>query len=177
MTELEHEHVRRRHGKWSVSGVPHKGWNCIDVEDLGSPGETCEMCEYQIIRYVHVMTHAKYPRELRVGCVCAGHMEEDLRAARDREQTKRNESNRRTNWLSLKGWKISRNGNPYINKDDFNVVVYRTSNGLWRGRITRKITDETQSTRRYRTEEAAKLAAFDIKCRWEQNRNDDPFEF
>ncbi|GHV93821.1 hypothetical protein AGMMS50293_01410 [Spirochaetia bacterium] len=40
-------------GKWSEPGVPYKGWTCIDVEDIEEPCLTCEMCESQLIRYVH----------------------------------------------------------------------------------------------------------------------------
>ena len=39
-------------GKWSQAGVPHKGWIWVDIEDLGEPSATCEMCETQEIRYV-----------------------------------------------------------------------------------------------------------------------------
>lgn len=48
-------------GKWSMPGVPHKGWTCIDIEDLGAPDAVCEMCERQDIRYVHAMEHPDYP--------------------------------------------------------------------------------------------------------------------
>ena len=43
------------------------------------------MCEKQAIRFVHVMTHPDYPEALNCGCVCSGHMEEDLVGARKRE--------------------------------------------------------------------------------------------
>ena len=72
-------------GKWTQPGVPHKGWVCVDIEDLGSPDHICEMCEIQDVRYVHVMEHANYAETLRVGCICAGHMEENLVGARLRE--------------------------------------------------------------------------------------------
>jgi hypothetical protein len=58
----------RPRGKWSDPGIPHKGWECIDFEDLDEPSETCEMCEFQTIRYVHVMRHPEYPSPLRCGC-------------------------------------------------------------------------------------------------------------
>jgi hypothetical protein len=38
----------------------------------------CEMCESQTIRYVQHMEHPDYPDVLKVGCICAGHMEENL---------------------------------------------------------------------------------------------------
>lgn len=48
-------------GKWSQRDVPHKGWTCVRVDDLGEPSVTCEMCEFQAIRYVHHMSHPEYP--------------------------------------------------------------------------------------------------------------------
>jgi hypothetical protein len=77
----------RATGKWKVPGVPHKGWTCIDTEDLmEGHSETCEMCEVQEIRFVHIMEHPGYPGSLRCGCVCAGHLEANYKAARDRER-------------------------------------------------------------------------------------------
>jgi hypothetical protein len=40
-------------GKWSEPGVPHRGWNCIDIHDVGEPSHLCEMCESQMVRYIH----------------------------------------------------------------------------------------------------------------------------
>ena len=62
-------------GKWSTGNVPHKGWACVGVEDLGEPGQICEMCETQDIRYIHYMEHPEYSHILEVGCVCAENME------------------------------------------------------------------------------------------------------
>ena len=58
-----------------MPGVPHKGWFCVDLEDLGDILGTCEMCETQSIRYVHHMEHHDYPDVLGVGRVCAEKME------------------------------------------------------------------------------------------------------
>lgn len=66
------ETTSRATGKWSQPGVPHKGWTCLDIEDLGEPSATCEMCEAQEIRYVHHMEHPNYSGSLGCGCVCAG---------------------------------------------------------------------------------------------------------
>jgi hypothetical protein len=33
----EEEVVAAKRGKWSAAGVPHKGWVCVDIEDLGEP--------------------------------------------------------------------------------------------------------------------------------------------
>lgn len=52
-------------GLWNVEGVPHKGWKCIGVADLGEyvaadeeiEYAQCEMCGKESIRYVHSMKH------------------------------------------------------------------------------------------------------------------------
>jgi hypothetical protein len=73
-------------GKWSRAGVPHKGWVCVDNDDVGKDNlEVCEMCETAEVRYVQVMTNPQWEGELRVGCVCAGRMMEDYAGAQRRE--------------------------------------------------------------------------------------------
>jgi hypothetical protein len=147
-------------GMWTQPGVPHKGWTCVDIEDVGSPDHVCEMCEVQDVRYVHVMEHANYGETLRVGCICAGHMEENLVGARLREDAFKASRSRRDRWLS-RSWRTSRAGNQYLNTDGFNVVVYPVSNGFG-ARIEQRETEwGRMSKRRYATEEHAKLAAFD----------------
>jgi hypothetical protein len=110
-------------GKWSQPGVPHKGWSCIGIDDLRCTSSLCEMCETQEIRYVHRMKHPEYPEVLDCGCVCAGNMEEDVIAARYRESALRSLADKRDRW-ALGKWKISRNGNSYVNKDGYSVVLF-----------------------------------------------------
>lgn len=82
---------------WNKEGVPHRGWRCIDVEDLADlvdgteeiPYEQCEMCGNERIRFVHLMQHPDYPHELRVGCVCAEKMSDDYVNPRKAEDTLR----------------------------------------------------------------------------------------
>ncbi len=75
---------------WKRNDVPHEGWTCEGVIDLGALVGTCRMCGKQIIRYVHVMRHPEYPRTIGAGCVCAGRMEGDPEAARLRENAFKN---------------------------------------------------------------------------------------
>src|SRR6266853_1101985 len=87
----ENAAVSQGRGKWSKAGVPHKGWTCIEDDDLGVGNtQACEMCESTHIRYTHTMTHPDYKGSLVVGVVCAGHMEQDLEAARTRERRLKN---------------------------------------------------------------------------------------
>jgi len=84
-TEKE-DYRRSGFGNWSKSGVPHRGWECIEMEDIGEDLETCEMCLTAQVRYVHVMRHSQFPRSLRCGCICAAAMEQDYVAAVGREE-------------------------------------------------------------------------------------------
>lgn len=147
-------------GKWSQKGVPQKGWTCTDVDDLGEPAETCEMCEAVQIRYVHYMTHPGFEGTLAVGCVCAERMEDDYTGPRRREQALKGAATRRGRWL-LRKWQRSRAGNSYINTDGFNITIYAKAGGGWGGRILERTTNRAVEARRqYQTEDAAKLGAF-----------------
>jgi hypothetical protein len=159
-TTTEERLVAAGRGKWSVAGVPHKGWTCVDIEDLGEPSAECEMCESQSIRYVHHMQHPQYADVLAVGCVCAGHMEGDLAASRAREATMRSRASKRTRWLS-RSWKVSAKGNPHIKADGYRVTVYPRGGG-WACTIAALDESSVQHSRRnFKTQHEAKLSAFD----------------
>ncbi|MDW1679932.1 hypothetical protein [Vibrio sp. Vb5029] len=159
--EFEETLISQKRGKWSALGVPHKGWCCVHIEDLESTDQTCEMCESQEIRYVHHMQHDNYPLILKVGCICSGHMENDISAAKLRERTVKNWSSRRKRWLT-RSWKLSQRGNPRLNIEGFWVTVYQKS-GKWGATVNSK--DGNYSKFLYRnfdSEQQAKLAAFDL---------------
>jgi hypothetical protein len=164
MTMIDADHVPGT-GKWRQAGVPHRGWQCVDIEDLEEPSHVCEMCEVQVVRYVHEMFHPDYGT-LLVGCICAGHMEQDLVGARQREASFKQRLSRRANWLR-RSWRLSSTGNEFINtQDGFNVVVFRNSN-VWGARFIDKATGYTRfSQRPYESSNAAKLAAFDAIARY-----------
>jgi hypothetical protein len=157
----EEEHINRGRGKWSQEGVPHKGWTCVDIEDLGEPTKTCEMCESQEIRYVHYMEHKDYPEILIVGCVCAGHMEQNLHNAVQRDDFMKSRANKRNKWLT-RNWKISAKGNAYIKSDGYIITVFLKNNS-WNAQV--KSQDgkyERYSEKRYNSQDEAKLAAFNF---------------
>jgi len=156
----EEQLVAHRRGKWSSAGVPHKGWHCIDIEDLGEPQAECEMCESQTIRYVHHMEHPNYGSVLAVGCVCAGHMEGDVAAAQGREASMRSRASKRSRWISRR-WKISAKGNPTIKSDGFRVTVYERGQGF--GATIADVDGPSvhHARKNYSTMNQAKLAAFD----------------
>lgn len=98
---------------WKRDDVPHEGWECTGIIDLGAPVGICRMCGHQIIRYVHIMKHPNYHRTIGAGCVCAGRMEGDMERARARETAFKNRQSRRDTFLHLPR-KRSRNGHEYI---------------------------------------------------------------
>lgn len=145
--------------KWNLPGVPHKGWRCVDCLDLGEDDnsadifETCEMCGQESIRYVHIMRHPDYSRDLRVGCVCAGKMSDDYISAKNRERHLRNRANRRVKWLSRR-WRISVKGNPFLNVKGNNIVIFR-KNGGWGCRFNMEYSETI-----FPTEKEAKMWLF-----------------
>lgn len=85
ITHDEMEVVARGLGKWSDPDVPKVGWDSVRVYDLGKGiYRVCEMCETVRIRFVHVMQHHE-GLCLESGCICAGHMAEDVASARVRD--------------------------------------------------------------------------------------------
>lgn len=149
----------RNHGKWSVPGVPHRGWHCVDLEDLEDLIGICEMCETQSIRYVHHMEHPTYPHALGVGRVCAENMEGSHVAAQRREQRARSLPSRRSRWMKAQ-WRQSQLGNLYINRNGFNIVLYERPDG-WTYRIKQRDSGHLWYGTTYATRDEAKLAAFE----------------
>ncbi len=160
----EESMIRLRRGKWSQPGVPHHGWICVGMEDLGEPTGQCEMCEAQAIRYVHQMKHPEYPDELGVGCVCAEHMETDKGASRSREKDLKNVAEKRKRWLTRK-WRLSKKGNPFLNTHGCHVTVF---DRLLRWGAVVSRTDDNEkcyAPGSYASEELAKEAAFNLLIR------------
>lgn len=139
---------------WDQSGIPHKGWYCVDVIDLGDPSEKCQMCGKEDIRYVHIMGHEDYGIELHVGCVCAEKMSGDYQGPREREKKLRNRAARKIKWLTRK-WRVSAKGNHFLNIEDHNLSVFPTKYGKWGYRI-----DSEFGKNYFKTQEEAKLALF-----------------
>lgn len=153
-------------GKWSEPGVPHTGWHVVHYYKLEDRDQLCEMCERQTVMFVHVMRHDEYEGDLKVGCVCAGHMEGDLDGARKREIRYRNKSKRRDNWL-MRFWRNShRTGGQYLHTDGMVISVYPTAD-YWSARVIHRVSlYERNSSRRYKTAGEAKLAAFEVVMNW-----------
>ena len=146
---------------WKRDDVPHEGWVCVDVIDLGEPAGICRMCGHQIIRYVHVMRHPDYPRTIGAGCVCAGRMEGNPEAAADREAAFKNRLARRETFVQSKT-KRSRKGNEYLKYKGELVTLLpdRFRPGCWKTALRGIYTDPRP------TREEALADAFDILDPW-----------
>lgn len=96
----QNRHALNR-GKWSLRDVPHKGWVYVNTEDLEESQIECEMCESQMIRYVHEMKHPNYPGVLKVGCICASHMEENPAASKKREADLKRQAGKKKRLVSI----------------------------------------------------------------------------
>ena len=122
-------------------GAPLSGWYCIEVIDIADDdGEviefaTCELCGCKKVRYIHVMQHDRFFENLEVGCICAGVMEGDIIAARERERRMKNRARRKRNFPRRK-WRETGYGNYcltykgkriFINRSRYNRNCY----GVW----------------------------------------------
>ena len=141
---------------WKRDDVPHDGWECTGIVDLGGPAGVCRMCGRQIIRYVHVMRHPDMTRTVGAGCVCAGRMEGDPEAAKAREAAFKNRAARRETFLKTP-LRRSRNGNEYLKYRGESVTLLedRFRPGMWKHVL------RGQYSTGYPTKEEALAAAFD----------------
>lgn len=107
---------------WEDPNFPKTGWSCTGVTDLGSPVGICEMCGWQIIRYVHHMVHDS-GLSLDCGCVCAGKLEGNIERAKKRESAFKNKEARKFNFKK-RTWKKSGRGNEYLKIKNHIVVLF-----------------------------------------------------
>lgn len=153
-------------GKWGEPSVPHKGWRCVDEFDSferDGEGEyrICDMCEKKKIRAVHVMEHTKYSERLNCGCICSGHMSDDLVSASVRNDDLKSKMRRRANFPNRSGWTLSKGGNAYINIEGYNIVIVGNEDE-YKILIKQIGAEKSQKgTRKYLTMEQARKGAFD----------------
>ena len=137
--------------------LPRDGWRCEDVRDIGIARFTCEYCGNMHVRYIHYLRHAQAGR-LKVGCVCAGHLEGSVEAAYAREGVFRLAEARKLRWHE-KDWKRSQRGILYANGDGFNVRIFPVPGGF--GGIISSLANDWKllSQHVHATEAKAKAAA------------------
>lgn len=142
--EINSNYVARCHKRLKQWGAPLKDWYCVQVIDMVGEHETvglftCELCDCSRVRFAHVMRNEDFYEDITVGCVCAGIMEGDILAAKERDRKIRNRAKRRMNfpkrqwrrnWLG--GYFLTYKGElVFINHSQYNENHYGVShNGV-----------------------------------------------
>ena len=151
------------------NGIPETGWTCIDIYDLKdrentyNQGQTmkCEKCKNENLRYVHVMQHPDYPRNLHVGRICAEKMSNDSVGPMEKEATLRSRAKRRQAFCNG-DWNFNPDKQTYSRKYKSQYITLKKyKNGSWCIIFKNNFYDYHEGYR-IRTLEEAKSAAFDI---------------
>lgn len=131
---------------WEDPNFPKTGWSCTSVTDLGAPVGICEMCGWQIIRYVHHMVHNS-GLSLDCGCVCAGKLEGNIECAKKRESAFKNKEARKFNFKK-RTWKKSGRGNEYLKIKNHIVVLFHfRDSDKWKYSIDNQFCKKSYSSR------------------------------
>lgn len=162
----ERDAITLGRGKWGQAGVPHKGWVCVGdydtFEELGEDEfQTCGMCESAQVRFVQIMENERHPDRLFCGCICAGHMAEDLASAEIRDTAMRSKAGRRDHFPRRKGWKTSSKGTPYINVEGYHLMVVSTRTGFSVGATPPGAPKPVWGQKRYTSVDSAQRGCFD----------------
>lgn len=108
--------------------APLGNWRCVEMIDGEAAEFECELCGYPAVRFIHVMEHDEYFEKVSVGCICAGIMEGDIMAARERDRKMKNRARRKQNFPNRK-WKMARSGAHYVKYHDKHVFINRDGSG------------------------------------------------
>lgn len=131
---------------WEDPNFPKTGWSCTSVTDLGAPVGICEMCGWQIIRYVHHMVHNS-GLSLDCGCVCAGKLEGNIERAKKRESAFKNKEARKFNFKK-RTWKKSGRGNEYLKiKNHIIVLFHFRDSDKWKYSIDNQFCKKSYNSR------------------------------
>lgn len=123
ISEELREKLANSSNNWDDPSFPKTLWVCTGLTDLGSPRGICQMCGFQIIRYVHHMYHPETGRQLNCGCVCAGKLEGNLSKARKREAALKNKLKRKINFKK-KQWRRSAKGHEFLKIKNHLIVIF-----------------------------------------------------
>ncbi|WP_021171215.1 hypothetical protein SOV_34940 [Sporomusa ovata DSM 2662] len=122
-SEMYKRRCIKRLQEWKA---PLSDWECVDMYDVAEASNalcTCDLCDCPGVRFVHVMRHAEYFEDVHVGCICAGIMDGDILAAKDREREMKNRAKRKQNYLK-KEWRVKKNGNYVLKyKNEWLTIV------------------------------------------------------
>ncbi len=151
--------------KW---GAPLTGWHCINVVDVREEDDEaelwiCELCGCKKVRFIHVMDNALYFEPVRVGCICAGVMEGDVLAAKERERRMRNRAKRRRTFVKHK-WEHPRSGLWYrvYHGQELMITEYSGAYYVQAGQGQRARTTSKYKGKPIRDLYSAFYAAFDL---------------
>ena len=166
--DVESAYVSRCHKRLKEWGAPLTGWFCEYVYDVADGEDdvdltemfTCELCNCPQVRFVHVMRHDEYFETVGVGCICAGIMEGDIFAAKERERLMKNRAKRKHNFPNRR-WKKNWHGNLYLHYRDTTVYINRRENNCYSVYVDGK-TAYTYKGRPLDNFLSAAYAAFDL---------------
>lgn len=149
--------------KLEALGAPRSGWVCEDVITMDSATFACELCDYDRIKYVHVMLHPQWNGEFRVGCVCDGTMSGNMLAAKECDDAAKRSESRRSAFMK-KQWVEHPAGFMVLHKTRKTITAEK---GTFRGREFYKVVIGGESyqwweNRRIETLEAAKAVVFEV---------------
>ena len=120
----------------------------IDVQDLGIPRGTCDVCGNTRIRYLHILQDSTGVIH-EVGCVCAEKLTGDLTTHRQMEKEVKALARRGKRKTKYKGlmWIKTRKGNwVYYSKSKDCCTVFETKQGKWKWVADGKYSPKTFDT-------------------------------
>lgn len=166
--EITEKYIRRCHKRLRKLNAPLENWRCVEVIDEETADFICELCDCQKVRFIHVMEHSDYPDYIQVGCICAGIMEGNLMAAKERDDAARRKSQRRSNFRKKK-WTEKSENEWSVKYKQRSVLIERD---VFRDRDFYKISIDTDQyqwwdNRRIETLEDAKRCVFEL-IDWEE---------
>lgn len=140
---------------WTNPGIPHKGWTCLEIHDIGTASSACGMCGNEQVRFIHTMRHPDYDGVLEVGCICAEKMSDDYIMPKYRERQLRNKATKKDKWLDRK-WRPNNKGS-YLKAQGHTVVVFMSGPDKWGF-----VVDGIRAPNYYDSPEEAKLDSFEV---------------
>lgn len=119
-------YIARCQKKLKAWNAPLENWRCVEMIDGEDADFECELCGYESVRFIHVMEHDEYFEQVSVGCICAGIMEGNILAAKERDRKMKNRAKRKLNFPNRK-WKTARSGAYYVKYRDQYVFINRNN--------------------------------------------------
>ncbi len=90
----EYSAIKAGRGLWGDPNTPKTGWTWIAEEDLEEKVGSCQMCNTRI-RYLHHLHHEATGLDIAAGCICAGHLVNDIPTVKARDTAMRNAARKR----------------------------------------------------------------------------------